>query len=189
MFIRPLWWPGQPAWTLPPNTHWYFGTKTSFGSTAGLDDFSSDRPESQIFRHYFYLRLQRVGKYCGDQWEAIIREATDHLNQPDHEEINYRKYPINDAIGADEPYVILTVGPDVRLFRWQQGFDGSVDDDARRKMSPSSFLRELAPDKILSLLARSDIEEIETFLQQAEQHGDAIKAREVEKWGGKRKWY
>lgn len=96
---------------------------------------------------------------------------------------------MGEVIGADDPYVILAVGVEVRLFRWQQGFDASVDEEARRKRSPSSILRELNPGKVLNILEKTDREEIEMFLDKAKEHGEMIKARISEKCGGKKEWY
>lgn len=64
-------------------------------------------------------------------------------------------------VGAHRPYVILTVGLEVRLFRWEQGFDKSVDEEAKRKLSPSGALREFDPGKVLDIREKSDREDIE----------------------------
>lgn len=81
----------------------------------------------------------------------------------------HRKYcdwncPEGEVVGAHSRYVILTVGLEVRLFRWEQGFDESVVEEARRKFSPSGALREFNPGKVLDIREKSDGEEIERSL-------------------------
>ena len=90
-------------------------------------------------------------------------------------------------IGADDPYVILAVGVEVRLFKWEQGFDNSVDEGARRMKSPSSKLRELSSG-ILNVYSKADRESIKRFLDQAKQHRAMIEARISEKCGRELRW-
>ena len=167
------------AWTLPPNTIHYFGKATSF-------DENDERSPRKFF-HYLYLRVKRLGKFCDSQWDDILREATEHLNQTEKEDRN--NCPPGGVTGGEEPFVILAVGLDVRLFQWEQGFDKTVDEEARRKKSPSSALRELNPGTVLSVCVKSDREEIERFLKRAEEPREVIKARKSERYGGKRSWY
>ena len=167
------------SWTLPPNTTHYFGTATSF------DD--KDEGPSRKFFHYLYLRVKRLGKFCDSQWDDIISEATEHLNQTEEE--NKRDCPEGGVVGGEEPFVILIVGLDVRLFKWEQGFDESVDEEARRKKSPSSALRELNPGTVLNVCEKSDREEIERFVERVKEHKEATMARKSERYGGKRSWY
>lgn len=196
--------PSGPAWLLPPNTVCYCGTKESFRSKGGADDMkssnemdSSDDMKSETgmdFRNtksfrYLYLRLKRASKYWDNQWNDIIRETTEHLNSTDNEKVYFQKCP-SEVFGADEPYVILTVGLEVRMFKWEQGFDETVDEGARRKMSPCSALRELNPGKVLNPCEeRKDREEIEKFLVLAGRHREAIKARVERECGGEREWW
>ena len=134
--------------------------------------------------------MKRASKYWGNQWDDIVREATEHMKYRDE---RHRKYwdwncPEGEAVGADNPYVILTVGLEVRLFKREQGFDESVDEGARRKFSPSNTLREFDPGKVLDIRERSDREEVEKFLDKAEELKEVIKARESEKCGGEETW-
>ena len=161
----------ESAWLLPPNTMCYFGA----------DDTKSF--------HYLYLLLKRAKKYWDNQWNDIIRETTEHLNSID----KYREY-IQECpgvvFGADDPYVILTVGFEVRMFKWEQGFEGPVNEGARMKMSPRSALRELTPGKVLNPFEeKKDGDEIEKFLVLAGQHSEAIKARIEREGGGERQWW
>ena len=168
----------EPAWTFPPNTLLLFGTQEcsdSKDSVGGLDYF-----------HYLYLRVKRGSKYWDNQWDDIIREATEHLNHTDDQSMEHGECPEGQVIGAFDPYVILTVGLEVRLFKWEQGFDETIDEEARRKTSPFSILRELNPEKPLNIYEKGDTEEIEEFLEKAEQQKESIKARESEKYGGKK---
>ena len=167
----------KPAWTLPANTLCYFGTQ------------ATDTREGNVrkFFHYLYLRVKRLGMDRNSQWDDIIGEAAEHLNQTEDKKEWYR--PQGGVIGADEPYVILTIGLDVRLFQWIQGFDETVDEEARRERSPSSHLRELGPGKVLNICERSDRDEIEKFLEMANQHKEAIKARDSESYGKKTDWH
>ena len=159
-------------WILPPNTIYYFCTARSY-----------DKSEVRRFFHYLYLRVKRLGRFCNSQWDDVIREATEHLNQTEEED--KENCPEGGVIGGEEPFVILTVGLDVRLFKWEQGFDETVDEEAGRKKSPSSALRELNPGKVLSVREKSDREEIERFLKRVEEHKKAIRARKSEMSGGK----
>lgn len=61
-----------------------------------------------------------------------------------------------------------------------------MDEEARRKFSPSSALREFNPGKVLDIREKSDREEIEKFLDIAKELKRIIKAREREKCGGRR---
>ena len=167
------------AWTMPPNTIHYFGTATSF-------DKNDDGPSKKFF-HYLYLRVKRLGKFCNSQWDDIIREATEVLNQTEAEDRHF--CPEGGVIGGEEPFVILTIGLDVRLFKWEQGFDETVDEEARRKKSPSSALRELDPGTVLSVCEKGDREEIEKFLRRANGHKEVIQARKSERYGGETSWY
>ena len=170
--------PRVAAWTLPPNTMYIFGTASSYDE--------SDKKHVKKFFHHFYLRVKRFNKFFDSQWDDIIREATEHLNKTQEEDKD--NCAEGGVVGGEEPFVILAVGLDARLFRWEQGFDESVDEDARRQKSPSSGLKELNPDKVLNLCEKSDREEIEGFLKRAAEHRDAIKAKKYEKWGGNRYW-
>ena len=168
-----------PAWTLPPNTMHYFGTETSY-------DESDDGHIRKIF-HHLYLRVKRFGKFCNSQWDDIIGETTEHLNKTQEED--KVDCPEGGVVGGDEPFVILAVGLDVRLFKWEQGFDETVDEEARRKKSASSALRELNPGTVLKVCEKGDREEIENFLKRVQEHKEVTKARESERSGGKRTWY
>lgn len=197
--------PDGPAWLLPPNTVCYFGTKESSRSKGGADDMKtsndkdfSDTMKSEtgidFFRNrksfnYLYLRLKRASNHWDNQWDDIIRETTEHLNSTDKEKAYFQKCP-GEVFGADDPYVILTVGLEVRLFKWEQGFEETVDEGARRKMSPCSALRELGPGKVLNPCEKKeDREEIESFLVLAGRHKEAIKAKMERECGGEREWW
>ena len=169
-----------PGWTLPPNTIHYFGT------TLGFDE-DSERPFEKLFFHYLYLRVKRLGKFCNSQWGDIIREATEQLNQTEVEDI--KPYPHGGVLGGEEPFVILVVGLEARLFQWKQGFDETVDEKARRKRSRSSALRELNPGTVLNVCEKSDREEIERFLKRVTEHKDAIQALKSATYEGKLEWY
>ena len=169
-----------PGWTLPPNTTHYFGTAMGF-------DEHDERPSEHLFFHYLYLCVKRLGKFCGNQWEDIIREATEQLNQTKVEDLE--PCPHGGVIGGDEPFVILVVGLEARLFQWHQGFDETVDKEARTKRSPSSTLRELNPGTVQNVCEKSDREEIERFLKRVEEHKDTITARKSETYEGRLKWY
>ena len=157
----------EGAWTLPPNTLCYFRTYESPRSRAGF--------------HFLYIRVKQASKYWDGQWGDIVGEAAEHLSHTDDKQIKYSYCPKGQVIGAYEPYVLLNVGLEVRLFKWEQGFDESVDEEARRKKSPRGLLRELNPGKLLNICEMRDREEIEMFLDKAEQLKEEIQAREAEK--------
>ena len=169
-----------PGWALPPNTIHYFGTAMGF-------DEDYDGPSETIFFHYLYLRVKRLGKFCDSQWDDIIREATEQLSQTEADDLT--SYPHGGVIGGEEPFVILVVGLEARLFQWDQGYDETVDEEARRKRSPSSALKELNLGIILNVCEKSDREEIERFLRRVQEHKDMITARKSETYEGKLKWY
>ena len=78
----------------------------------------------------------------------------------------------------------------MRLFKWEQGFEETVDEGARRKMSPRSALREVSPGKVLRPCEKKDDrEEIERVLVLAGGRREAIKARIERECGGEREWY
>lgn len=133
--------------------------------------------------------MKRASKYYDNPWENIILEATEHLNHTDDRHIKYHECPEGQVVGADDPYILLAVGAEVRLFRWEQGFDHSVDDDLRRRKSPFSILRELNPGTTLNVYEKADREVIEKLFDAAEQHREMVKTRENEKCGGKKEWF
>ena len=155
-----------------------FGTATSYEE--------SDERHVKKFFHHFYLRVKRFNKFFDSQWDDIIREATEHLNKTPEEDKD--NCPEGGVVGGEEPFVILAVGLDARLFRWEQGFDETVDEEAMRRKSPFSGLKELNSGRVLSLCEKSDREEIEGFLKEAKAHREAMKAKTLERWGGKRYW-
>ena len=132
--------------------------------------------------------MKRTNKYRGNLWDDIIREATENLNRTDDPYDPLYHRPGGEVIGADDPYVILAVGVEVRLFKWEQGFDNSVDEGARRMKSPSSKLRECSQG-ILNVCNKADRESIERFLDQARQHRDMIKVSISEKCEGELEWF
>lgn len=164
-------------WTFPPHTTCYFVRQASYHS-------KEDVTHVKMF-YYVYLRLKRASKYWSSQWDEIIREATEHLNHTDDDGIRSWGFPEGEVIGADEPYVILIVGLQVRLFKWEQWFDESVDETSRRQMSRSSRLREEPdPGKVLNVTEKSDREEIEKFLGKARRYKHAITARASQRHKG-----
>ena len=168
--------PGGAEWTFPPNTRYYFGTAISYEKNG----------ESRFF-HHLYLRVKRFNKFSDSQWDEIIREATEHLNQTQEEDKDH--CPEGGVVGGEEPYVILVIGLEARLFKWEQGFDDSVDEEARRQKSPSSALREFfSPGMVLNVCEKSDRYMIEWFLERAVEHMEVIKAKKMERWGGNRFW-
>ena len=152
----------------------------------GFDE-DDDKPCEKLSFHYIYLRVKRLGKFCVNQWDDIIREATEQLSQTDAEDI--KTLPHGEVTGSEEPFVILVVGLEARLFHWEQGFDETVDEEARRKRSPSSSLRELNLGTVLNVCEKSDREDIERFLKRVQEHKDMITAKKSETYEGKLKWY
>lgn len=146
---------GVRDWELPPNTLEY---------TA---DYLS-RPDSfnGSFFHYMFLRLKRGSKYWDSLWEDIEGEAEQRLGTVDNcSAIRYSKLlPKDRVVGADEPFVLLNVGNEVRLFKWVQGFDDSIQGEARKKASSSSSLRELEPCRTYIISKAEDREAIVKFL-------------------------
>ena len=166
----------EPNWTFPPNTLCYVGRcyRQYSGGTVGRKTFD-----------YLYLRIKRMGSYWGSPWDVIIRETTDHLGVANERATKHREGLEAEVMGADDPYVMLVVGVEVRLFRWNQGFDDSVDEAARRKKSPYSTLRELNPESTLSVCDKADREAIERFLDKAGELRKTIEARESQKSEGR----
>ena len=170
----------EPAWTFPPNTSYFVGTQRG-GPTEDSEEILSF--------HYLYIRVKRASKYWDSQWDDIINEATEHLNRPDKHIYSREDRPKDEVLGADNPYVILTVGLEVRLFKWEQGHDGSADELSRRKTSPSSSLREFIPGKVLSICRKNDREEITKLLIMAEIQKEYIKAKFEKECEGAMEWY
>lgn len=178
--------PRGSDWLLPPNTLCYFSTKKSIRSKSGANEHDFDNMKAF---HYLYLRLKRANKYWDTLWDDIIRETTAHLNSTDADKTHSQKCP-GEVFGADDPYVILTVGLEVRLFKWEQGFEKTVDEGARRKMSPCSALRELTPVKVLNPFEeKKDREDIEKFLVLAGRQKELIQARIERECGEEREWW
>lgn len=137
--------------------------------------------------NYLYLRLKRASKYWDNQWDDIICEMTEHLKSVNRETVTFEEGP-DEAVGADDPYVILTVGLEVRLFKWQHGSVETVDEGARGELSTRGALKELSPGKVLRPCEeKKDREEIEGFLVIAARQREAIKARIEGECGGEKK--
>lgn len=58
----------------------------------------------------------------------------------------------------------------------EEGFDLSVDEEATRKFSPPSALKEFNPGKVLDIREKSDREKIEKLLDIAKELKRIIKA-------------
>lgn len=142
------------AWTLPPNTSQLCA--------------SSEVYSYEEFFHYLFVRVKRASKYWDTLWEDIIHEAIDHLAAPD-KCIDLKGFEGfgKQAVGADEPYVMLTVGLEVRLFKWEQGFPESVQGESRKATSPTSKLKELQPGQIYLVTKAEDREVFEKFFKTA----------------------
>ena len=91
--------------------------------------------------HYLFVRLKRGCRLWDTLWDDIIREDKDYLGSHDRTDALCR---IGDktgqVIGAHDPFAILVVGLEVRLFKWEQGFDDSVEGAVRKLKSPSGTL-------------------------------------------------
>lgn len=134
-------------WKIPPNTIQCLASQAPY----------SYGPSEESF-HYLFLRLKRGCKFWDTLWDDIIREAKDYLASPDR---TWVKVVDGQVVGAHDPYVLLIVGLEVRLFQWEQGFDGSVEGPARKLKSPSGSLKEMFPDKLFVITEREDRKVIE----------------------------
>ena len=131
------------GWEIPPNTIQYLATSQT--SAFYKENF-----------RYLFVRLKRGCEFWDTLWDDLIREATDYLGSPDHT-----------AIGAHNPFVMLIVGLEVRLFKWDQGFDddGSFEGGAARALRTP--LMELDPGRLYCITEGKNREVIEQFLQTA----------------------
>ena len=146
-------------WEMAPNTRRLRST------------WSGSRKDGGDFHlHYLQVQMRRKPKYWDSSWNDSIRDATSWLQRSNAEHYGSFRTTKDSVIGAEDPFVLLTIGLEVRLFRWVQGFDESVKGEARRKMSPSSTLAEITPGRIYSIMEADDRKEMEKFLDLADQH-------------------
>ena len=94
----------EQAWLMPPNTRQYVASTCGFFHAA--------------FFHLLYVRLKRASKYWDTPWEDLIREAKKSLEGED-ESLEFKREASEQKLGADNPFVMLIVGLEVRLFRWE----------------------------------------------------------------------
>ncbi|KAL8830794.1 MAG: hypothetical protein Q9170_005577 [Blastenia crenularia] len=150
-------WYSHSDWLLPPSTKQCFGT--------------TDLSKHKELFHYLLLRIKRASRFRDEDelWSEMIDEAKDYLGKPDLDpDINDEDDGRCDiVVGAADPFVLLTIGLDIRLFKWAQGFDESVTGHARKVASPFGELTEFNPGKTYSLLNTEDRVVIETFMNKA----------------------
>lgn len=166
-----------PAWTLPINTLYYFGL-VSVSVEGGRSD--ARNPDGTRSFHHLYPRVKRASKWRDNLWEDITREATEDMGAVSK---YARPGSAGQVVGSHDPYVLLTVGLEVRLFRWEQGFDDSVSEEVRMRNSPFGSLRELRPGTVLNVCEKADREEIEKFLDQAKQYKKMMAGRDADEEG------
>jgi len=153
------------AWMLPANTSQLCASSSSY--------------TYEEFFHYLFVRIKRASKYWDNIWEDIIREATDNLAAPDKSfELEKLKRSGKQVVGADEPHVMLVVGIEVRLFKWEQGFPDTIQGESRKGKSPSSKLKELQTGKVYLVTSAEDREVLEKFLKSAVEKLQTAKKKE-----------
>ena len=137
----------RPDWENPPNTIQPLATVSNF-------KYAEER---DIAYPYLTAVLKRASKRWSDLWEVIVDEATQCLRNPS-ESLTLRRHVSNfrDPLGAADPFVLLAVGLEVRLFQWKMGAnDGKGEVVA------------LSPERVLSSLQELERIEIGNFLQRA----------------------
>ncbi|KAL9043019.1 MAG: hypothetical protein Q9180_000168 [Flavoplaca navasiana] len=140
------------VWMLPPNTRQFFVTTI---------------PMIHVdYERLVYLRIKRASRFVHVSWEAIILEARLGLDEtiefPDH--LIDTPFDSDDepeekqAVGRVDPYVILVIGFDVRLFKWHRASGGE------NQGHDGGHLVELSPGRIYSLLRKEDRKPIEEVI-------------------------
>lgn len=155
-------------WLMPPSTRQYLASTSVYAH--------------EEYFHFLLLRLKRASPYWDTLWDDIIREAKDSLGSVDEDfDLDLREDDPERAgqvVGAHDPLVMLVVGLEVRLFKWEQGFPESVVGEARKKASPYGTLTEFEPGRTYSITEADDREVIERFLIIAAERLKAAKLKE-----------
>ena len=142
----------EQAWLMPPNTRQYIASSGGFFHAA--------------FFHLLYVRLKRASKYWDTLWEDLIREAKESLEGED-ESMEFKREASEQKcrlLGADNPFVMLIVGLEVRLFRWEHAAEELVHGAERKEPSLSGALTEFEPGRTYMFDDAADREAIERFL-------------------------
>ena len=152
----------QQDWELPPNTKCFLGTYVDWSENY-LGSF-----------HYLAVRLKRASKFRNSLWGDIASEVADSLESLDNTSVAIFPEPkLVQSVGVDHPFVLLAVGPEVRLYRWLPLLDGDqVMEGAEKQTTTASRLMELQPGKIFSPVEEEGRKAITEFLEMAIKHRD-----------------
>ncbi|KAL8644077.1 MAG: hypothetical protein Q9226_007948 [Calogaya cf. arnoldii] len=133
--------------------------------------------------HFLFLLIKRGSKFWPTPWDDAKREVKQTLTQVD--DSDRLKDRVDDkwvrrvqAVGAANPYVIIAIGLEVRLFEWQQ-VDGQALDTSKEQ-SFDGTLTELKPGKVYSLLDREGRKDIDVVIKSASERFD--KAPKNKEW-------
>lgn len=159
--LQPL--AGQ-AWLMPPNTRHFI--------TSTRDYFHPG------FVHLLYVRSRRASKFWNTLWEDFIHEAKESLEGGD-ESIDFEG-PDSKMLGTDNPFVMLIVGFEIRLFRWKHGAKKLTVGDGRAKPCQSGVLTEFELGRIYIFDDAADREAIERFLYMVAENLKRASSKEVQ---------
>ena len=156
------------AWDVPPNTRWILATR---------EHWKRYKKPGQSF-HYLAIRVKRYNKHrgWGTLWEEIIRETRECLESRDVSIVTRLHTQLMQTVGADDPFVLLNVGFEVRLFRWTAdlnfGKERSTEGEKGQSSNPEKQLVELQPGQVYSRLDEEGQKAISEFLEVVAKHRD-----------------
>ncbi|KAL6717694.1 hypothetical protein ACLMJK_005609 [Lecanora helva] len=146
----------EKEWNVPPNTVQLFA---SYHERVQL------RVSFERFSfHYLFVRIKKACAYWSNLWPDIIREAEERLMKPDPS-LEIKEMELQ-PVGANEPFVLLAVGTEVRLFKWEL----EMYDHAPGETDQKPILRELIPGWVYDVTNAADQEVISSFLDRAANH-------------------
>lgn len=123
----------------------------------------SDEYYHKGWSRYLFLRMRRASRYWDDLWDQLISEIKDLLPQED-KSMYVEKRKVKPLFGAANPEVILVVGLEVRLFKW----------DAQ-----DATLTETDPKKVYTVTDKEDRKVIEGVLISAVDRLRAAEPKEI----------
>lgn len=162
-------WSMHSEWELPPNTRFFLVTYKLW-------------MEKKFF-HYLAVRVKRACQYWTNLWDDIIQETVTCLESLDDTlppSILEARGPL--LLGAANPFVLLAVGTDVRLFRWLPTHDeDQVMGDGTEQLPTSYQLVELHPGQVFSTSHDEGRKPITEFLELVGNYGEELAEKYPEK--------
>ncbi|KAL8973924.1 MAG: hypothetical protein Q9197_001835 [Variospora fuerteventurae] len=129
--------PCGTAWLMPANTKQF--------------SIHTDAYDHKKYERFLILRIKRASQYWDCLWDDLIREVKEVLAGVD-DDFGLKRKKKTQSVGAANPAVILAVGLEVRLFKWN---------------AEAATLTETIPDHTYCVMDEEDGNVVEAVLSSA----------------------